>query len=371
MTFAFAEFWVSMTLQCTLLLSLVAWLSRRETNSVIRDHLWSSCYLLILVLWTIGFLFPHLRLLPDPDLLSLNKPVAGVEVLERILQLIGIVWVAGVALLSIGLVISLLQTSQIVRKSSPWNSGIEDCEVCLREFGVETRTTPLALVPFCWQFHRPIIVIPQCMLDYPESELRAILRHELGHLVSRHPFQLFLQRLAEILFWYLPYMWKCSEMAAMQRELVADAWAVRNKEDAGALLQGLLRLSEQPMGKTPRMPSGLSFAGHGSLLQHRVDSLLRLVSARPAKSSRAGRSLILLCIAAIGLGIIWLPVNPYASHRSLVSPWPKVSASALKGMGISVRDFEIDNHRLHEHPHSTNSTPKSLPSNGLNQRTAF
>lgn len=371
MTYAFAEFWVSMTVQCTLLLSLVGWLSRRETDSVIRDHLWSSCYLLILILWTIGFLFPHLRLFPDPDLLSLTQPVAGVAVWEYLFQFIGIIWVAGVALLSIGLVISLMHTSQIVRRAAPWNCGIEDCELGLREFGVETRTTPLALVPFCWQFHRPIIVIPQCMLEYPKPELRAILRHELGHLVSHHPFQLFLQRLTEILFWYLPYMWKCSELAAMQRELVADAWAVRNKEDAGALLQGLLRLAEQPMSKPNRMPSGLSFAGHGSPLQQRVDSLLCLVSSNPSSHTGSGRRILLLFVAAVVFAVLWLPVNPYASHRSFFSPWPHISASALKGVGISVRDFEIDNHRLYEHAHIQSSDQVSTPSNGLSQRTAL
>jgi hypothetical protein len=49
--------------------------------------------------------------------------------------------------------------------------------------------------------------------------------------------------------------------------------------------------------------------------------------------------------------LIWLPVNPRASRRADFSPWPAWTARSLDAIGMPVRDYEIDGHRLDGHEH--------------------
>jgi hypothetical protein len=61
--------------------------------------------------------------------------------------------------------------------------------------------------------------------------------------------------------------------------------------------------------------------------------------------------IIYLFVAAAICSLIWLPVNPNASRRAGWSPWPTWSADALDATGVTVRDYEIDGHRLSHHNH--------------------
>lgn len=311
-----------------------------------------------------GFLFPHLRLVPDLGIVDSVPKQSSSGFLRTLIHFVGIVWGTGVVLLLSGLVLSLLQAGRVVRSAAVWKCGLQDCDSLLDQFGVEIRVTPLVEIPFCWQFHKPVIVVPSNMMSYPPEQLGVILRHELGHLVARHPFQLFLQRLVETLFWFHPLVWRCAKLSAMQRELVADKWAVRNREEAAALLQGLLRLSDLPVESTSRLPTGLGFAATGPLLQMRVNALVSSCEDRQQPVQRTLWPRLLLVLAAVFAAVLWLPVNPAASDRSLVSPWPRLSADALKGFGITVRDFEIDNHRYHGHDHKQSSSV-DLSGNGI------
>ena len=98
--------------------------------------------------------------------------------------------------------------------------------------------------PFCWQLHRPAIVVPDLLLDFPVEEQRAVLNHELVHLSAQHPLRLFLQRIVEALFWFHPLVWWSSRQAAAAREFRCDAQAVDSQQEVAVYLQSLLRLIE-------------------------------------------------------------------------------------------------------------------------------
>ncbi len=102
-------------------------------------------------------------------------------------------------------------------------------------------TSESCATPFCWQLYRPVIVMPESVSEIPDDELRAVIRHELAHLRSRHPMMLFLQRLVEIGFWFHPLVWRASRAAAKQRELSADRKANSSRVDVAAFLRSLMR----------------------------------------------------------------------------------------------------------------------------------
>lgn len=99
----------------------------------------------------------------------------------------------------------------------------------------------------------------------------------------------------------------------------------------------------------------MGFLGDTSLLSKRAEALTALLDGRTHAGSRLTTALAV--IGAPGLcTLIWVPVNPEASCRSWWLPWPAWSASALHATDISVRDYEIDGHRLQPHEHERLST---------------
>lgn len=391
------EFFGSMILQCTLLLTVTLGLTRKFPAPAARDRMWSATHLTILTLWTAGLLLPHLRLWTAPEWVLQSAEFLEIDGWMSTLLMLKWIWLSGASALGLGVILSLIRTGMLIAVSEPvrglfpstrslsgasktvsgkalamGNSRSEPAASAVGLTGdagsrqtpgdllsgmqIDIRISSMIRVPFCWQFHRPVVVLPRAVLSFPEAELLAILRHEVGHLQSRHPLQLFLQRMVEALFWFHPLIWICSRSAALQRELVADAWAAESRDDVAALLQSLLRLSRIPETQWLHLPSGLSFAGCRSLLEYRVNALLRRADRGDCRSPewdlRKHFGILLVGLCGLLVSMLWLPLNPAASTRSSLAPWPEVSARALKELGFTVRDFEIDGHRVHGGPHA-------------------
>jgi len=99
------------------------------------------------------------------------------------------------------------------------------------------------------------------------------------------------------------------------------------------------------------LPAGLNFASGESLIKRRAERIAnRDWGISPARQRSSLFFVPLLASFAVCLGV-WLPVNKDASYRSVWSPWPEWSATALHELGVTVRDYEIDGHRLRRHEH--------------------
>ncbi len=347
-----AEILFSLTLQSTLLLLITRWLAGQQSDCRVRDRLWSSCHLLILCASLTGLLLPHFRIMPEPAWPArwLGMPVSpdGWWVWKVVVW----VWLSGVLILFASVTTSLIHAGRLIRRSAPADSL--DAELLSR---IQLRSLRILVNsevtrPFCWQFHRPAIIFPRFMLSFPREELTVILLHERAHLIEHHPFQLFLQRMVEMIFWFNPLTWLASRESALQRELVCDRQSVSSHQDKLCLLKGLYRLSTENSDAL-KLPVGLRFSGESEALRHRVDQLLNGSSdpLTPLTTGATGVAYIRILIA-IGMVIaltVWFPFDPAASGRARFSPWPSAVATALKELGIVVRDYEIDAHRHRPH----------------------
>jgi hypothetical protein len=114
----------------------------------------------------------------------------------------------------------------------------------------------------------------------------------------------------------------------------------------------MARLADYCVSRTSTLSAGLGFGGAGrSILQRRIEHLLSLDwSNNQQPKPLFGNAALLIGIMPL-TALIWVPVNDAATGRTLFSPWPQISASFLREFGISVRDYEVDNHRLLEHIH--------------------
>lgn len=371
MIVAFPELLVSLTIQCTLLLCVTRFLVKRTRTSEAADDLWSFCHLMILLLSLAGVLLPHARLFRGASLLSLCHKATALPVPQSLWMVLFWIWIAVAGTLAVNLLRSLIEISLLLRSAQdlPRSAFAEDrgngkargnLAEELQDLEVRVVTSESCTTPFCWQLHRPVIVLPECLSAFPADELRAIVRHELAHLKARHPLRLFLQRLVEIGFWFHPLVWQTSRDAAMQRELSADCLANGTHAEAASFLRSLMRLSEPAFRRAPVLPIGLNLiSGGASMIQQRVEQLLAIDWTLPRRCDSVFlpgvtiRSIVCLLITGMLATGIWIPLNSHASGRTLFSPWPLPTATLLHEAGIEVRDYELDSHRIMEHRYDT------------------
>ena len=357
---AFPEFFLSLTIQCTVVLLISLRLTRKCSSSESADRLWGICHVAVLVLVATGVLLPHVRLLHSGDDDILLASFAASNLTKTCSSLLRFLWMTGASVLAFRTVWSLITTSRLVGKTKhfPLQTSVNDMRCSpetaarLKRSRITVLTSEDLITPFCWQLQRPVIVLPDSLCTFPDDELDAVLRHELAHLEAKHPLRLFLQRLVEIIFWFHPLVWITSREASLQRELASDRRANRSATQAAAFLRGMARLADYCVSQTSTLAAGLGFVGAGpSILQRRMEHLLSLDWSNNLQPKPwFGNATLLIGVLPL-TALIWVPVNDSATGRTLVSPWPQISASVLREFGISVRDYEVDNHRLLEHMH--------------------
>jgi beta-lactamase regulating signal transducer with metallopeptidase domain len=159
-----------------------------------------------------------------------------------------------------------------------------------------------------------------------------------------------MQRLVEAIFWFHPLVWWASRQAAAAREIRCDRDSVSSRQEVAAYLRSLLRLIELRLNEPALLPAGVGFLGDSSLLGRRANLLVESFEKPNAPSVR-WRPVFALGLALAFCILVWLPVNPRASRRADWSPWPRWSAQTLDAVGLPVRDYEIDGHRLDGHEH--------------------
>lgn len=361
------EILLSLTLQASLLIVACRWLLYRERDGRAGERGWYVCHLLILLLTCLAWTIPHLRLLRMSALVHPEYVEPWVDYKSEVAYALLVVWLGGATFQLVMLAIGVFQSARLVRAAQSADTltagallNNEHALSSRRLRNLEFRISSQTGTPFCWHISRPIIVLPDKFLTASDAEIQAIVRHELAHLEAGHPLQLFLQRLVEAVYWYLPLVWWASHQARRHREFVCDDEAIRSMREASSYLKGLLLVSQS--GSPPvELSAGLAFRGATSLLQERAARIAGRTWRRNGGPAGTFVRRKLTAVAVL-ISLAWLPVNAAASGRSMWSPWPGWTAKVLYEFGIVARDYEIDGHRLPQHRHvpaasSGNSRP--------------
>jgi beta-lactamase regulating signal transducer with metallopeptidase domain len=347
------EIFISLSVQITLLIALTALIVKWSPFRACADTCWSMAHVCILLLTAAAFLLPHVRLVTVAEV----QPSEGHPVLDMLAANIGQwcawIWLTGTAVFAGVCALGMYRATMLVRRAtvdSRFGRLMPSEPACAVAENIETRVLSDDVSPFCWQLHRPVIVMPDLVWDFPAAEQAAILRHECAHIEAQHPLHLFLQRMVEALYWYHPLVWWASRQAAAAREFRCDRDSVRSKTEVAHYLRSLLRLIERKVHPPGRLPAGIGFVGNASLLSQRAHKLGEFCEAS-THSASVRRAAAVVAMGAVLCSLAWLPVNPDASRRSIWSPWPGWSARALNLVGVVVRDYEVDGHRLSLHNH--------------------
>lgn len=348
------ELWSSLSLQACLLVWLTNRLANRQASDQARDRLWSTCMAALLVLAAGDFILPHLRFGHLTLSAARLDGAAFVATTSAICTALLVLWLCGAVVSLAVLVLGLVRGYLLVRGAEPIRRVPPQVIDSLRSMpelcpAIDLLTHPGIAGPFCWQFHRPVIVIPRFLLEFPAQELAAIIRHEVAHLRSGHPLRLFLQRMAAVVFWYHPVVQWSMRQASRYREFVCDDAAVATRTEAAAFLRGMLRLVEVRTAAVPTLSAGLTLTGRANFVAERATRLGTIPRPIPPDRRERVSAWAPLIAAPLLTLALWIPVDAGASPRALWSPWPPWTAVWLHAVGLPVRDYEIDNHRLAPH----------------------
>jgi beta-lactamase regulating signal transducer with metallopeptidase domain len=232
---------------------------------------------------------------------------------------------------------------------------------------VEFRICSDEFAPFCYQFHQPIVFLPKGLLESEPEVHGSVLHHELTHLHTNHPMQLFLQKLVQCLLWFHPLVWMSAHRAYLTREFVCDEASANFAGSTTAYLKALVTVAEDML----KQQEGTLAISHSKRdLLARVRRLAK--PCQPDSPAKSYGSTAMVMVTGLLCSQLWLPINPLSSDRSAWSPWPSWSAEALHAMNVSVRDYEVFSHgnQLHEWIDASIKFESQSPDPRINQEEA-
>ena len=113
---------------------------------------------------------------------------------------------------------------------------------------------------------RPVVLLPDDWRSWDESERRAVLAHELAHVVRGDYAAGLIARLAVALNYYHPLVHWAAGRLRMQQELAADAIGARYA-GGGSYLVALSRLALRQDGTSPCWPARAFLPARGTLIR--------------------------------------------------------------------------------------------------------
>lgn len=368
----FLELIASLSVQAVVVVLATHGLTRFTRSARQACRLWSLGYFVLLGLVVTALLLPHPRWLPRLGS-ELGRPAASELLMLQITlgRVLFGVWLAGAIGLWLWMIVQSVRVARFLKtcRSVPAeHSTPQECRDLLSDSGLPAKvvvlSSPALAGPFCWQFHRPYIVLPEFLLGLTARELQFIVRHEMAHLRTGHPLQVFLQRVVEVLFWFHPLVWWAARQVSQSREFACDDAAIDQPSQVADYLRTLLIVVEHSAAEAEHGSPALAFGRGQGLVTARANRLARIARFGwgPQSSRREFVSVIVGWPVAIACCFaLWLPVNVSASPRSSWSPWPHWSANVLHEFGISVRDFEVYDDRIELHEFLEQNQPP--PSN--------
>ncbi|WP_046174250.1 M56 family metallopeptidase [Domibacillus indicus] len=128
-------------------------------------------------------------------------------------------------------------------------------------------------------FFRPVVILSTGLKEMlTEAEFEAVVYHELYHRTSRDPLKVFALALCASVLWYMPILKWTREQYRREKELLADAYAIKQSGSAANLGSALVKMIKA--GGQMSMPfSCVSFAD--TSVNERIHYLLDPGAVRP------------------------------------------------------------------------------------------
>jgi len=231
------------------------------------------------------------------------------------------IWIVGAILFAAPLLADVWRLRRLVRHGLPWPELCERMPALAAESGIRRPVEVLLhegiAAPLTWGWWHAVILLPVEAREWPESELRCALVHELEH-VRRGDWAVQLAaRVICAAYWVHPLVWTAWRRLCLEAERACDDAVIQGAERT-AYAEQLVSLAQR-MSSANAQPA-LGMANRSDLSQ-RVASLLDDRRRRGRAGLLAAASaMIVFSLAAAG-----------------VAPIHAVAASAKKQSGASAK----------------------------------
>jgi beta-lactamase regulating signal transducer with metallopeptidase domain len=221
---------------------------------------------------------------------------------------LGLVWLAGTALVIAVSAARLLRFQRMLRAaSSPADPRVRRlAERAAAELGMPLRAEiaviPASTVPFVWScFGRPRIVLPASIVsEMPDDELLLVLTHELAHVRRCDHLVRWLDWAVVAWLWWNPLAWIARRGLRRTEELACDALVLRTRDTAPRSYGScLLTVAEALNESAFRAPVQACAMGDGGSLEERIRFIMS-----GASSSRPSMPLRLFAMAAASVSML-------------------------------------------------------------------
>ena len=241
-----------------------------------------------------------------------------------LLSWVVMVWIAGIAVLSVRLAAGWISAARVrTAQSRPappeWEQAL--ARLALRmgiTRHVRLLVSPRVDVPAVLGWLRPVVLAPVAALSgLPAEHVEALLAHELAHIRRHDYFINVVQGIVETLLFYHPAVWWVSHQIRNERELCCDDLAVAATSD---VLTYARALAELEVCRPARLQTAVAADG-GSLLQR----IARLLEPGQAQHTLPRPSAVWMAGALLAIGAGIFAVRATAQQESI----PTVSLESL------------------------------------------
>ena len=156
---------------------------------------------------------------------------------------------------------------------------------------------PGIAVPIAWGVFSPRIVLPAALETWSETELEAILAHEIEHIRRHDVLTQLAAQVTLALFWFDPLLWMAARRMRYERELACDDAVVLLGIDRWKYAEGLLRAARELRERQIASNMLAAITGDGLLeIDRRIRALLDPSTDRHSPRTAAWITAVLILL---------------------------------------------------------------------------
>ena len=224
------------------------------------------------------------------------------------MQLLAGVYLLGVIGLLLRLVLGSWSVARLARDTTPVAN--ESLLALLRDLswtmGIDRPVRLLqsddATIPMTWGTRRPHILLPTEANTWPAERGRAVLTHELAHVVRFDCLTQWLASVACAFYWMHPAVWYAARRLRVERERACDDYVIENGMQPREYASELFEVAQKYRGSGMTAAAALGMA-RPSELEGRMLSLMDAFRSHHAASRHWTAAV------AVGMAVILVPLG--------------------------------------------------------------
>ncbi|HEX4948532.1 MAG TPA: M56 family metallopeptidase [Blastocatellia bacterium] len=257
-------------------------------------------------------------------------------------------WALGAGLVVAQSVVGLIVVARMKINAQPLQD--EAWQALLREeartLGLQSRVhlylSEQVAVPLTTGLFRSCVLLPVAALQWPQTQLRTVLLHELAHIKRRDCLTQMLANLACALYWWNPLLWLAARQMRRLRERACDDEVLAAGTRASDYANCLVNVAQSVPRAKYTAPVTVGMAC--SQLSERITAILDPTNQRQ-KLTRRFRMLLVILISSLVLPLAALHPYSQAAEATALATVQQEPETKKQQREVEKHLREIEKHR--------------------------